>query len=241
MKQRANKSFSFSLKHLFSATATVAIVLGVVAATGSVVLGVHISLGLAGWIIWRFAHAHPAGLIPCLLGGDILLASSYRWVFHANEAFFRGFFLMLGGSLIGIGILIFALIGAAQKRYGNHQYVCAAVIAVMLFVWWAIVPMLGSSAVAHRQAADIAANNRAAAKAIKLVEEATKSLGSSPLEDELEHVLSEPMPSVRWDRFETPINYQKTGATTFQLRYCLGDIVFYDSATPQQGWTRIPW
>jgi hypothetical protein len=136
-------------------------------------------------------------------------------------------------------------LGARRRQFWKYQFVIAAAVLVILAAWWLAIPTLGNAAIARRRAADMAANNSATARAIALVEEVQQRTGTTPGEKTLAELLREPLPSLRWDGVQGQIQYRRTGENTFQLSYIdpsmfFGDIVTYDSATPQRGWYRIP-
>jgi hypothetical protein len=236
----------FSLLELFGVTSFVALILGIVSYTGSILVGIHLSLCLTGWLMRRLLHGQLGGIIPALLGGDFLLCSSVAWVHHGSEDF-MGIHKMLDviATLVvcvGLGALVW--VGIKRQRFWKQQIAIATIIAVILAAWWIAVPALGNAAIARRRASDIAANKVATARAIAMVEEVRQRSGMTPNEDGLRELLREPLPSVRWDGLSGQIQYHRTGDTTFQLSYIdpsmfFGDIVIYDSATPKKGWYRI--
>jgi hypothetical protein len=243
-----DSTIRFSLRHMFGVTAFIALTLGVVSYTGSIAYGIHLSLCLAGWVMWRIGHGHLGGLIPALLGGDLLLCLSVGWIMSGSEDFL-GIRVIMGvfASLfvfVGVGVLLW--ISTKKRRFWKHQIAIAAAILFILAVWWAAVPMLGNATIARRQTADIAANNLATAKAIAMVEKVRQQIGAVPDESALSELLKEPLPSVRWDGLSDQIRYARTSDATYQLIYfdismlLFPDYVIYDSATPKKGWYRIP-
>lgn len=241
---QSDSTVRFSLLSLLVVTTYIACTMAVVSYTKNIVFGVHLTLGLVGWIIWRFAHGHLGGLIPTMLGSDFLLCSSAEWVLHGSEDFL-GICLALNviASLIVLtGIGLFAWVSSKKRHNWLNQVCIAASIFFALVVWWIVTPRLGSAALSHRRALDIAANGSAEVKAISIIEDALRRYGNLPDSDSL----YEPLPSVRWDRFTHMIRYQKTSDTTFQLTYIdpsmlfMGDIIVYDSSNPKKGWYRIP-
>jgi len=238
----------YSLLGMLGMFAYISFTLAAASATNSVALGIHLSLLLVGWILWRYAHGHLAGILLVLLGGDALLCMSVPWIFEGVEDFmgFRAL-VMLGASLlvlIGLGVFLWA--GTREWEFSKHQKWIAATLFCVLIGWWVAIPTIGEAAIGRRQAADIAANNAAAAKAIALVEEVRKRIGEAPKEDALSELLQEPIPSIRWQSYSHPIQYRQTSNSTYELSYIdpagfmWGDIITYDSATPQRGWFRIP-
>ncbi len=67
MKPSTDESVQFSLRELLAVTAYIAITAMLVSYTNYVSVGIHLSLALVGWIMWRFAHGHLAGIIPALV------------------------------------------------------------------------------------------------------------------------------------------------------------------------------
>ncbi len=248
MDKQSDNAIRFSLRSLLVVTSYVAGTMAVVSYTNNIAFGFHLSLGLVGWIMWRFAHGHLGGLIPALLGGDLLLCSSVSWVFHGSEDFmgFRVAFSAIASLLVLTGLGVFAWIGARKRSFWRNQVCIAATIFCTLIVWWIAIPTLGNAAMSHRRALDIAANSTAAIKAISMVEDAQQRNRKTPDRDSLNGILNEPLPSVRWDGYTQKIQFEKTSDTTFRLSYIdpsmffMGDIVVYDSGTPAKGWYRIP-
>ena len=238
-------AFRFSLRQLLAVIAYLALTMAIVSA-GAIGLGIQLSLALVGWILWRFAHGHLGGIIPALLGVDVLLLSSMAWIGWGSEDFLglRGLLNRVASVLVLIGIAVLIGIGVRGQRFSKHQLGVAAVIFCALIAWWIAIPMLGDAAVARRRAADVAANNLACAKAVALVEDFRTRTGTLPEQHGREALLPEPIPSVRWDGHLQQIQYQRTGDTTYQLIYIdgpfMGDIITYDSATPKRGWYRVP-
>ncbi len=240
----------FSLRSMFCLTGFAALILGIVSSTGSIVLGAHLSLGLIGWVMWRIVRVHPGGLIPFLLGADLLACSSIDWVVRASEGGFLipvwAVFSVPGSLLVLIGFGVLLAIGLKKRHLGKRQTVAALIILPMLLAWWIVIPMLGHAAVERRRASDAAAMTRAAAEAIAMVEEVRLRTGTTPDDEALAALLPKPLPRVRWGEVSGPIRYRRTGDKTYELSYIdpawmFGDIVVYDSSTPQKGWVRIPW
>lgn len=248
MERQADNSIRFSLLSLLGVCTYVSLTLALASSMNSIPLGIHLSLGLVGWVLWRYAHGHLGGIIPVLLGGDALLCASVPWVFHASEDFlaFRAIFCILASLLVLVGFWVFIWIGSKDQPYSKHQHWIAGLVFCILGIWWVAIPALGEAAIARRQAADIAANNVATARAIELVEEARQRIGTIPDEDTLPQSMKEPMPSIRWDGHTYPIRYWRKDDTSYELSYIdptqflWGDIVTYDSDTAQRGWYRIP-
>lgn len=237
----------FSLLDLFGLTASVAFILGLVSYTGSILVGIHLSLCLVGWILSRFLHGHPGGVIPALVGADILLCSSVAWVHRGSEDFLglRVVLAVIASLIVLVGLGVLVWVGTKRQQFWKQQFAIAAIIAVILAAWWVAIPTLGDAAMARRRAADMAANKAATAKAIALVEEVRQRIGTYPPdEDKLREVLREPLPSVRWNGFSSRIYYHGRG-TTFCLSYLdpscswIGVDCVYDSATPNRGWYQV--
>ncbi len=243
--EQDDNTVRFSMGQVFGVTALVALALSIASLTGSVTLGVHMSMCLAGWVMWRILHGHPAALIPVLLGADLLLSTGIEWGLKGEDFMFRGIILLIGTLLVLAGVGALVCIGTRKQRFWKHQYGVALAILCMLLAWWVVVPLVGGASVARRRASDTAANNQATAKAIAMVEEARQRTGTTPGEEALPGLLREPLPSVRWGGITGEIRYGKTGETTYELTYIdpsmlFGDIVIYDSAAPEKGWSRIP-
>lgn len=237
----------FSLLDLFGVTTFVAFILGLVSYTGSILVGIHLSLCLVGWILSRFLHGHPGGVIPALVGADILLCSSVAWVHRGTEDFLglRVVFAVMASLIVLIGLGVLVWVGTKRQQFWKQQIAIAAIIAVILAAWWAAIPSLGDAATARRRAADIAANKAATAKAIAMVEEVRQRSGTLPDDDRLTELLREPLPSVRWNGVSIQIRYYRTSHTTFCLSYLdpscswIGVDCVYDSATPSRGWYQV--
>ena len=237
----------FSLLHLFGVTTLVAFILGMVSYTGSIPLGIHLSLCLTGWLMRRFLHAHLGGVIPALLGGDVLLCSSFGWAHRGSEDFLglRAVFVVIASLVVLVGLGVLVWVGTKRQQFWKQQIAIAATIAVVLAAWWSAVPTLGNAAIARRRASDIAANTAATAKALALVEEARQRTGTTPDEGELKGLL----PSVRWDGVSVQIEYHRIDDTRYWLNYSDpsglswigGTDVIYNSATPNKGWYRVVW
>jgi len=243
-----NSPIQFSLRQMFGVTGFVAFTLGMVSYTGSTAVGVHLSLCLIGWVMWRIVHVGLGGLVLIILGADILACRAVDWIVNGSEDFlgaqemFNWFASLL--VLAGAGWL---LIKASKKQGCHGRQAAVAVVALSsLIAWWAVVPTLGNNAIARRRAADNAANNKAVADAIAMVEQVVKQSGTTPDEDELIELLGEPLPSVRWDGISREIRYRRMSETTYQLSYLdpggilFSDIITYDSNTPKRGWYRVP-
>lgn len=245
MNEQRDSTIRFSLRQMFGVTGFVALTLGIVSYTGSVAYGIHLSMFLIGWVMWRVLHAHPKGLIPVLLGGDFLLWVAYERVLRGSEEDFLGYRTMIsvfGSLLVVFGVSRLVRVGSKKQRFWERQKVIAAAIMSILLVLWVAIIVLGNTAIARRRAADTAANNLATAKAIAMVEEVRRQTGTTPDEDTLPVLLREPLPSVRWNGCSQQIRYTRTGDTSYELHYYdmrvfLGDTIVYDSV---KGWYRVP-
>jgi len=243
-----DNAIRFSLRGLLAVVTYMAFTLALATATNSVAVGIHLSLGLAGWILIRVAHGHPGGIVPALLGGDILLCSSASWVVYAREDFLglRVIADIFASVLLFVGFVVLIVVSEKKRRYWKRQHWIAMSIVGIVVVWWLSIPALGNAAIARRQAADFAANQAAQGQAIEMVEAVRKQLGTTPEKATLEEHLPEPFPSVRWDGHLQKITYARISDTTYQLYYLdssmfvFGDIITYDSANPRKGWYRVP-
>lgn len=237
----------FSLRDLLLATSYVAGTAAVVSYTGSVRLGIHLSLAFLGFLMWRYAHGHLGGIVPALLGGDILLCSSIGWVSYGAEDFmgFRDMFNVFASFLIVVGLGTFSWDAGKKKPFRRNQIGIAMTIFLILVAWWVAIPPLGRASITRRQNSDMASNKAATANAISMVQNAVLRNGNAPENTRLAQLLTAPLPAVQWDGVSQQIQYQKTGDDSFQLSYVdpsmfLGDIVVYESTTPNKGWYRIP-
>lgn len=245
MNEQADSTIRFSLRHTFGVTAFIALTLGIVSYTGSVAYGIHLSMFLIGWVMWRILHAYPQGLIPILLGADFLLWVAYERGLCGSEEDFFGYRMILSvfaSVLVLVGVAILVRTGNKKHQFWKHQIIIAATISCVLVALRGAIIVLGNTAIAERRATDIAATKLATAKAIVMVEEVRKQTGTTPDEDALAKRLREPLPSVRWDGRTQQIRYRRTGDTTYELLYYdmrgfMGDTVVYDSV---KGWYRIP-
>ncbi len=232
----------YSLKYLLAVVGAVAASLGIVRLTGSIGLGVHLSVCLAGWLLWRTANVHFGGVIPTLLGVDILLNCSIDWVHDGAEDFmgFRSSAIIFAEFLVVLGIGLTVWFAVRRRRFWRRQMGIALVFLSLLVAWSVTIPGIGNAAITRRRRTDNAANNRATAQAISTVEEFRRQTGRCPLENELPE-----MPSVRWDGFSTQIRYERMTVNSYQLHYVdptifMGDRVIYESDKPKKGWYRVP-
>jgi hypothetical protein len=200
LDKQTDNAIRFSLRSLLAVFAYVSLTLGVASWTRSVALGITLSLLLVGWILWRYAHGHIVGIVFALVGGEDLLCSVAPWIYYGIEDFmgFRVLVNMAASFLVLAGLGVFIWAGTRDRPYAKRQPVIALSIFCILVAWWIAIPALGNATIARRQAADTAANNAAAAKAIALVDEVLKRTGAAPTEEALGELLSEPMPSIRW-------------------------------------------
>ncbi len=111
------------------------------------------------------------GLIPTLLGGDLLQGFSLGWVVNGSEDFmgFRGLIFGVASVLFLTGLGVFLGIASYRRRYWRHQAAIAITLGAIFVIGWIVVPTLGKAATLRRQKADIAANTAATAQAIALV------------------------------------------------------------------------
>jgi hypothetical protein len=219
--------------------AYIAFTLSIVRYTGSLISGIHLSLCPMGWLMWRFGRVRLVGLVPTLIGADMVLGFSLSIIQYAD---FMGAAGVAFGSvvlLIGLGVLV--CISARRGRYWQSQIGTAAVGLLLVVAWWFSLPAFARAA----RASDLAANSAATARAVSIIEDVRRQLGRVPSEPELGILLPEPFPSVRWGRFSGPIQYRRTSEKAYELTYIdpsefMGDIVIYNSDTPEKGWYRIP-
>src|SRR5262249_13721352 len=160
---------------------------------GSVSLGVHLSMVLVGWILWRYAHGYLGGILPVLLGGDVLLCASAPWGFRGTGDFmgFRSLVTFAASLSVLAGVGGFVWAGARDRPDAKHQRSIAVLLLCLLVGWWLAIPTLGNAAIGRRQAADTAANNAAAARAIAMVEEVRLRTAETPAREALPALLPE--------------------------------------------------
>ena len=236
---RCDSQLRFSLAHLLAVIAYLAFTLCVVRYSGSLISGIHLSICLMAWLMWRFGRIRLVGLVPTLIGADMVLGFSVSIIQYAD---FLGAAGVTFGSvvlLIGLGILVF--VSASRGRYWQSQIGTAAVGFLLLVAWWFALPALAR----YARASDMAANGAATALAVSIVEDFRRQLGRVPSEPELGVLLPEPLPSVRWGQLSGPIHYRRTSEVAYELTYIdpcefMGDIVIYNSDTPEKGWYHIP-
>ncbi len=245
MAEQDENTVRISLRHMFGLTTWIALTLGVSSYTGSVAIGIHLTMCLVGWVLWRILHTEPGAVIPILLGGDLLLWVAYERAVCGSEDDFLGYRMILSAVasllvLAGVTILV-RTARAKQRSWKRQAAIVATAIPVLVFLWVAIIAV-GSASIDRRQASDATANRLAMAKAIAMVEEVRKQTGTPPDEDTLAGQLQQPLPSVRWDGRFQQIRYTRTGDMSYELSYYdmagfLGDTIVYNSA---KGWYRIP-
>ncbi|MCU0721611.1 MAG: hypothetical protein MUC83_18015 [Pirellula sp.] len=247
MKSEADEKIRYSLRELLIVTTYIQVSLAVAFYLNSVVIGIHLSLALLGWMMWRYAHGHLGGIIPALVGGDILLCSSVQWVLSGEEDLFglRGLFCIVASLCVAAGFFVLLWVAARRPRFWKHQIGIAVFLLLAMCTWWAIIPSIGNAAIARRRAVDIAANIKAMEKAIAMATEAQKLHGETPDKETLLKILGGPLPSVRWDGNSQEIQYNKVDETSFQLTFIdpsvfWGDMLIYFSESPAQGWVKAP-
>jgi hypothetical protein len=239
MNQR-DSQWRFSLAHLLAVIAYIAFTLSIVKYTGSLTSGVHLFLCLTGWLMWRFAHVRLAGLLPALVGADIVLSSSVSFAFVQGNDFAGAAGVSCGSVVVLIGLAVLAAISVRKGQYWQCQIGTAAVGLLLLVAWWFSLPVLTHAA----RASDIAENSVATAQAVSMIEDVRQQLGRVPTESELSDLLAQPLPSIRWGRFSARIDYRRIGGQAYELSYVdpseMGDFVIYRSDTAEKGWYRAP-
>lgn len=247
MNSEADEKIRYSLRELVLVTTYIQISLAVAFYLNSIPIGIHLSLVLLGWIAWRYGHGHLGGIIPALVGGDILLCSSVQWVLGGQEDFLglRDLVCMLASLCVAAGFFVLIWVAGSKPRYWKHQIGIAILMLMAIGTWWAIIPRIGNAAIARRRAVDIADNKVAMEKAIAMATEAQKLHGEAPDQETLLKILGGPLPSVRWDGQTREIEYSRIDETSFRLTFFdpsvfMGDMLIYFSESPAQGWVRVP-
>jgi hypothetical protein len=233
----------FSLLSLLAAAPYLALAFGIGRMLESPQMVAHLMLLLLGWVLHRFANAHIGGLIPLLLGFDILFCHGISWVYHGYEGY--GFVphemvLLLSSIPIVISVAVFSCQATYNRQHRIFQASIALVSLVLLAGWCVVVPAIGKTAIATRQSRETVANKAAMTNAVDQIETLRLELGRVPEESELNDLLTEPLPEINWDGWNTRIKYQKTGDDKYQLWYTNSDVYNYDSSTPDRGWYSEP-
>jgi hypothetical protein len=233
-----NENLRFTLKHLLILVALLAAALCAGRITGSPAMSIHSMLLVVGWVMYRFMHARLVGLIPCLLGLDILSIRAIDWAYLGEDFWFEGVFNVFASCLIVAGITAFFLFGSSKRPFWRWQLANALAFLAILVAWWFTIPFLGEAAVAQRRASDTAHNIAAMAKSVKQVEAVRTQLGHIPTANELAERLKEGLPHVRDDLYETEIRYLYVSDHEYRLRFIInwGDVYNYDSTQPTKGW-----
>lgn len=239
MVNECDSQLRFSLAHLLAVIAYLGFTFSVVRYTGSSISAVHLSVCLMAWLMWRFGHVRLVGLVPTLIGADIVLGFSLSTI--QSDEFLGAAGASFGSIVLLIGLTILFCISARRDRYWRTQMGTAAVGTLLLVAWWFSFPALARAA----RASDMAANSAATVRALSMIEDVRRQLGRVPSEPELGALLREPLPSVRWGQRSGPIQYRRTSEKAYELTYIdpsqfMGDIVIYNSDTPEKGWYRIP-
>ena len=240
MSARDNQ-LRFSLAQLLAGIAYIAFTGTVVRCTGSIASAIYLSLCLAGWLMWRFTRLHVAGLVPTLVGTDVLLSSSLDWIGSNSQPELNFLGIVLGTLLMLVGLSIWVGLAGRKRQNGQRQIAAAAASFVFLVAWWLFLPTLEKAA----HLSDIAANNAATILAVTMIEDVRQQLGRAPAKSELAALLHEPLPSIRWGRVSTPIGYVRTSDKAYKLSYIdpsvtRRDIVWYNSEMPEKGWYHKP-
>jgi len=204
---------------------------------------VHLMLLFLGWVLHHFAKAHIGGLIPLLLGFDILFCHGISWVYHGYEGY--GFIphemvLVFGSISVVISAAVFSYMAALKRRHRVVQACIALFSLVLLASWCVVVPSIGKTAISTRQSRETVTNNAAMANAVDQIEALRIALGRVPEESELDDLLTEPLPEINWDGWNTRIKYHKNGDDNYLLWYTNWDVYYYDSSTPERGWYSEP-
>ena len=164
LDKQSDNTVRFSLFSVLAVFGYISLSLAIASSMKSVALGIHLSLILVGWIMWRYTHGHLGGIVPALLGGDVLLCLSVPWIFRGAEDLmgFRELINVAASLLVVLGLVVLLWIGAKKQRFWQHQLWIAGSIFCVLLLWWIAIPIVGNAAIARRQAGDIAANSDAA-------------------------------------------------------------------------------
>jgi hypothetical protein len=230
----------FTLITLLAALSYLCLAFGASQALNSPAVAVHLSLLFVGWVLGRFAHANLFGLILLLIGIDILFISGISWAYHGYEFFPHEIILSTGSIFVTIAICVFAFLAFLKKEHWQYQASIAVGTTLLLAGWWTVVPNIGNAAVASRQRKEIKANNTAMTKAVAQIELLRRKLGRIPEESELDDLLTEPLPEINWDGWNTRIKYHKSNEDSYLLWYTNWDVYYYDSSTPKKGWFSEP-
>src|SRR4051812_49995122 len=116
-----NESLRFTLRNLRVVTGLLAASLSVGHWTDSPLLSVHFTLLVAGWVLHKFLHGSLAGIIPCLLGADLLTMGAIVWAYRAVEPFMESMVYVFASILIAIGIGIFIIVAHFKLPYWRWQ------------------------------------------------------------------------------------------------------------------------
>jgi hypothetical protein len=235
-----NESLRFTLRNLLVVTGLLAASLSVGHWTDSPLWSVHFTLLVVGWVLYRFLHGSLAGIIPCLLGADLLTIGAIVWAYRAIEPFLESIVYVFASVLILIGIGIFIGVANRTTPYWRWQIFCAAIFFTLLVGWWVLVPMIGEHVVAQRRARDTVRNDAAMLQAVAQVEAIRSVLGRAPTDSEFRELSKAPLPTIHWDGRKIEMRYRQVGDKEYWLEYYNWDIYLYHNTESKRGWFREP-
>ena len=236
--------FQYTLREFLVVVGLFALVCGLTRWSGSPKLATASAVAFVAWMMVRFAHACVPGVLIFLVGGELLAVSAVNWVYYAREEFLfpcREMLGLIGCFLVLVSSIAFIVAAVMQKKERKWQLGNAMFVFLLMIVWFAVVPALGRKAVTQRRARETVANNAAMRDAVAQVEAVRKQLGRAPTAYELRELSGKPLPTIRSNGLEIEIRYQRVRDDQYNLRFVDWDIFWYDSATPEKGWYRIPW
>jgi hypothetical protein len=242
VKTLEEKRIRFSLTEMLAVITYICVALGLTVLLGSPALGLQFALLLIGWLLCHFARVRWAGVVLALLGIDILSLVAVNWAIYANwDLFDYKPHMLVGGAMVLVGLFVFIWPTDRQDASRRTQVFLAVVSFAFLVSWLVSVPMLGERAVQQRFARETAQNIAAQQRMVELIEEVREEIRRVPDEDELDNLLSEPLPEIVSFGYTPPISYRKTGPNSYELSFVLNwDIHMYNSTTPERGWFSFP-